>query len=76
MVEVAARQCVGDDIVVVLEAVKMLHSLAAAGHGMVEAIHVEAGTAVESGATLVTIEIGTFAPFTMNGETPDDGVMA
>ncbi len=47
------------DIIVVLEAMKMLHSLSASGHGTVAAIHIEAGTSVESGAALVTFEIET-----------------
>jgi len=45
------------DIIVVLEAMKMLHSLPASGHGTVSAIHVEAGMAVETGAALVSFEL-------------------
>ena len=57
MVEVSVGDEVHEgDIVVVLEAMKMLHSLAASGHGTVAEIHVEPGTAVESGAALVTFE--------------------
>jgi acetyl/propionyl-CoA carboxylase alpha subunit len=54
-VEVAVGDEVHEgDVIVVLEAMKMLHSLSAGGHGTVEAVHVEAGTTVESGAALVT----------------------
>lgn len=48
---------------VTLEAMKMLHTLSAAGHGVVEAVLVGPGTAVEQRATLVT-----FVP----QETPEE----
>ena len=42
--------------VVVLEAMKMLHSLTASGHGVVAEVRVEPGMVVEAGAVLVTFE--------------------
>ncbi len=44
------------DVLVVIEAMKMLHSLAASGHGTVAEVRAEVGAAVEAGATLVTFE--------------------
>ena len=51
----------GDEVhegqtLVTLEAMKMLHTLAAAGHGVVDRVLVEPGMAVEQGASLVTFE--------------------
>ena len=52
---------VGDEVhessvIVVLEAMKMLHSLTASGHGIVAEVRVEPGMGVEAGAVLVTFE--------------------
>ncbi len=44
------------DPLVTLEAMKMLHALTAAGHGVVERVLVDPGMAVEQGATLVTFQ--------------------
>jgi len=44
------------DVLVVLEAMKMLHSLAASGSGRVAEVFVKAGMNVESGSVLVTFE--------------------
>ena len=48
------------DILVVIEAMKMEHSLRAAGDGVVEAVHCAIGDAVAGGALLV--ELGAAAP--------------
>ena len=44
------------DVVVVIEAMKMLHSLTARGSGLVAAVRVAAGDSVESAQVLVTYE--------------------
>ena len=47
----------GGDVVVVIEAMKMLHSLTAAGPGVVEDVHVVDGDQIESNQVLVTFHI-------------------
>jgi 3-methylcrotonyl-CoA carboxylase alpha subunit/geranyl-CoA carboxylase alpha subunit len=44
------------DVVVVIEAMKMLHSLLARGRGVVRAVHVAVGESVESNQVLVSYE--------------------
>lgn len=44
------------DLLVVLEAMKMLHSLTASGSGAIEEVRVEVGQQVESGEVLVTFD--------------------
>ena len=54
---VAAGDAVsGDDVVVVIEAMKMLHSLTARGSGVVKQVHVEVGESVDSNQILVSYE--------------------
>ena len=47
----------GGDVVVVIEAMKMLHSLTAAGPGVVEDVRVVDGDQIESNQVLVTFHI-------------------
>jgi acetyl/propionyl-CoA carboxylase alpha subunit len=44
------------DVVVVIEAMKMLHALPASGHGVVARVHASEGMSVESGTVLVSFE--------------------
>jgi biotin carboxyl carrier protein len=48
----------GGDAVIVLEAMKMLHTLTAVGAGTVDEVRVEVGRQVESNQVLVTFEAG------------------
>ncbi len=48
----------GGDVVIVIEAMKMLHSLAARGPGVVAEVRVAVGDSVESNQVLVTFEAG------------------
>jgi len=50
----AGESVVGGDVVVVIEAMKMLHSLSARGAGVVEQVHVQVGESVEAGQVLVS----------------------
>jgi acetyl/propionyl-CoA carboxylase alpha subunit len=52
----------GGDVVIVIEAMKMLHSLAARGTGVVKQVHVEVGDSVDSHQTLVSYESAESAP--------------
>ena len=49
-------EVVAGDVVVVIEAMKMLHSLAASGPGRVDEVRVVVGDSVESGQVLVTYQ--------------------
>ena len=64
-VEAGARVAKGD-ILVVLEAMKMEHSLRAASDGTVEAVHCAVGDTVGDGMLLVE-----FAPAEPQGEAED-----
>jgi 3-methylcrotonyl-CoA carboxylase alpha subunit len=46
----------GGDVVIVIEAMKMLHSLTASGPGRVAEVRVSTGDSVESGQVLITYE--------------------
>jgi 3-methylcrotonyl-CoA carboxylase alpha subunit len=50
------------DALVVIEAMKMEHSVRAPQDGLVEAVHVRPGDRVSEGATLVTLGSGASAP--------------
>jgi len=50
------------DVVVVIEAMKMLHSLTARGSGIVKAVHVSVGESVDSKQVLVSYESATTDP--------------
>ena len=53
---VAGSEVLTGDTLVVIEAMKMLHTLAANGDGTIAAVSVSEGDTVESGAVLVTFE--------------------
>ena len=50
------RRSQAGDVVVVIEAMKMLHSLTAAGRGMVAEVRVAVGDLVQTNQVLVTFE--------------------
>jgi acetyl/propionyl-CoA carboxylase alpha subunit len=52
-------EVVAGDVVIVIEAMKMLHSLVASGPGRVAEVRVAAGDSVESGQVLITYEMET-----------------
>ncbi len=56
VVAVAGAEVKGGDTLVVIEAMKMLHSLTANGDGTIASVAISTGDTVEGGATLVTFE--------------------
>ncbi|HYK25829.1 MAG TPA: biotin/lipoyl-containing protein, partial [Steroidobacteraceae bacterium] len=60
------------DALVVIEVMKMEHSVRAPQDGVVEAVHVRAGDRVSEGATLVTLGAGGTVESPAAGAAPDE----